>query len=278
MTNLYSLLVTTEKPSPRLLQDTSDGNANIDTSIGIQNYAHIIQEHHELLNNIIKKIDPTKIKIFGSTQFNTQIILSNLNSINEASDIAKSHNLTIIEYDTCVQKLKDFHKINDDIMIVKSEEKVYIDSGLINNLNVSYYNQFTRAKLNNTICDISMGKISIPINMPALEKEKYERYNSIGIDIYNPNQPAFRTKCYAFTDPDTGYDTTLSYRLSNLLKNRTECTDNGCVYAGFTTKDGSVSCDCGKIIEPLSFIDERSSLLTCTGQVRVYKYLIIAWV
>jgi hypothetical protein len=266
MSNVYSLILTGDR-GLRMLEDYIDSS--------LIDYSQIVTWHNKLLELIVIKIDPLKKKIFGNIQFNTQVFTSNTESMSEAVEITKAHNLTIVDVDSCITQMKTHHKINDDLMILKSEQKSPSGKGKFKNeIFISYYHLYSRALLDSSICKSVKSKIQVPIKMPTYEREQYDKFLSQGVDIYNMNQPAFRTKCNPLTDPVTGFDTGVGYRLAYYFRNRTECTDNGCMYSSLTA-DGFINCDCENLYTPEE-INESSGILTCLGEVDVYKRLYIA--
>jgi hypothetical protein len=268
LTNLYSLLKIKENNyMERLSSYTEEDNQTINS------YTDLLVKHHKLVDKIIKDIDPKKRKTFGGEQFNTQVILSNRDGLDEANVMAKYLMLTVIDYEDCIKQLTAAYSLKDDIMIVKSEEKALADGNQIkNDIRISYYNSKTKSVLDSDeFCITGRGSIEVPVVLSDKEKDFYTKYKKLGIDVFNPTHQAFRTKCYSFVDPDTEYDTTLSYRLNNYLKNRTECESTGCGYTGLSV-DWLMNCDCeGRNSESSSTtdIDESSSILQCASSIEL---------
>jgi len=72
---------------------------------------------------------------------------------------------------------------------------------------------------------------------------KYKRLSSSGVDMFDPNSEAFRSRCYILKDPETNKDTTANYRINKYFGNKTaECADN-CKYEGLD-EYGYVLCNC----------------------------------
>src|SRR5690606_5990840 len=68
----------------------------------------------------------------------------------------------------------------------------------------------------------------------------YQMKNESGIDIFNPNDTAFTTRCYIHSED---LDTTVNYRRSNYYANTTIKCNPGCEYNGLD-EDGYIDCKC----------------------------------
>jgi hypothetical protein len=237
-------------------------------------YKNLSNKQGDLRNFILTTVDPNITTIFGNTQFNTQIMLSNQESLNKANEISKYHNLTIINGTDCVKQLQKYYNIDSDILIAKSEEAV-LNVNKSNNANVTieYYDLQTRKQLNKSICKSDKDEFMQPILMTPQENAKYNKLKKEGIDMYNTHDPAFRTKCIPYVDPYTQYDTTLSYRLKNYFVNRTECLINNCAYTGLDA-EGYIICSCDATSTNTANEGNHESqgfinVLSCAGQVNV---------
>jgi hypothetical protein len=122
---------------------------------------------------------------------------------------------------------------NEDILIVKTEKDCSIvnqDTNTSNSVVINFYHPITREKLDSSIC--SHIEISSPVK--GLDVNDLNRYNNIrnmtGIDPLNQNDPAFRDRCIPVTDPYSGADTSLNYRLENYALNKTIVCPADCEY------------------------------------------------
>jgi hypothetical protein len=201
-----------------------------------------VTTHDHLVDKIIKNVNPNTTKIFGNTEFNTQVTLSNKISLQESKNISNYHNISTIKED-CIDKLKSEYNIDSDILIVKSEDKIYKNNSFIYVINTNYYNLITKQKLDNTKCNQMRYEVKIPIPFSTKEKEIITQLKDQGIDVFNKSDLAFKTSCVSYIDPQTDYDTTLNYRINKFLSNTTDCSNNGCSYNGYNT-DGFINCDC----------------------------------
>jgi hypothetical protein len=244
-----------------------------DNSIA-SSYKNLVNDTHKLFSRIIQTIDPNVTKIFGNTQFSAQVLLSNNISQSEANDVSKIHNLTAITLDSdCITQLKNVYKIDGDIIIIKTENKIIKDDKSIQSeIDIEYYNPTTKEQLDKSKCKSNSNMIKIPLSLSTKDKELFGKLRQQGIDVFNSHQPAFRTNCAPLTDPITQYDTTLSYRINNYQQNRTDCLDLGCVYDSFSL-EGYISCNCSNTNTTNNIYqnDEPSStsILGCTNQISV---------
>jgi hypothetical protein len=201
-----------------------------------------VTTHDHLVDKIIKNVNPNITKIFGNTEFNTQVTLSNKISLQESKNISNYHNISTIKED-CIDKLKSEYNIDSDILIVKSEDKIYKNNSFIYVINTNYYNPITKQKLDKTKCTEIRHEVKISMPFSIKEKEIITQLKNQGIDVFNKSDPAFKTSCISYIDPQTDYDTTLNYRINKFLSNTTDCSNNGCSYSSYNT-DGFINCDC----------------------------------
>jgi hypothetical protein len=225
----------------------------------------LVTKHNILIDMIIKQVDPNGLKVYGNIQFNIMLFTLKTSS-SDVVELSKVNKLSIVNIDQCVNKLKDYYKIND-MLVVKTEQKNEQKSGQDNNISINYFNILTRQPLDKAICQGL--SLKIPVVLGSKDREDYLNFMNKGVDIYNSRHPAFRTRCYSFTDPNTDYDTTLDYRIKNYLRNRTECFQTGCSYSGMSL-DGYVDCQCDNSFETTSQAEQH--LFSCTAYVRVMLY------
>jgi hypothetical protein len=227
-------------------------------------YNDMLERHKELNDIIIRQVNPKERKIYGNTQLNTQIILSNKEATTEAVDIAKFHNITIINHENCTNILKQHYNIKDDLLLIKTEEKIQAVSGSVENrIAVRYYNLDTRKALDNDLCSKVSTSMKIPIKLTPSEKETYTKLKTQGIDIFNPTHQA-RNRCYRYSTPVAEDDDMLSSIISN-MRNITECAQNGCFYST-VADDDYIACNCGDV--PITE-EEEFSIISCLGDMEV---------
>jgi hypothetical protein len=253
ISNLYSLLKIQSNGKNRLLvQDSSNGE--------ITSYSDLLAKHSKLNGLIIKQVNPAERKIYGNTQLNTQVILSNKASRDEAVIIAKQHGLSIVSDEDCIVKLKDNYKITDDILIVKTEEKILdSDNKVQNRVSVSYYNLGTRSMLDKNLCKSVSNSLKIPVTLTSIEKDAYEKYIQQGVDIFSPKKN--RNQCLTYSTP---VDDDSSLTINSFLGNRTECIQSGCYYNALTA-DNYITCNCNE--EQADPTETDFSVMSCFSEV-----------
>jgi hypothetical protein len=138
-----------------------------------------------------------------------------------------------------------------------SNTKAKIDTGVCNNTNITVYTYI---------------KETSKINLSKYREFK-DNYN---IDIYNALHPAFTTRCFAFTDKLTGFDTTINSRISDYYQGYSASCSNGCEFSDIDSKfyiickcKGLKSSDVNSIFTSHK-IDKYSpnnqEVLLCTGK------------
>jgi hypothetical protein len=229
----------------------------------ITSYSDLLAKQNKLNSIIIKQVNPAGRKIFGNTQFNTQIILSNKNSRTEADRIAKYHNLTLFIDNDCVSKLKEKYHIDDDLLIVKTEEAMLDNNDkLQNRMSVLYYNLNTRVGLDKSICQEVNTSMMIPITLTANERETYTKYKQQGIDIFSPTGLQNRNRCVSYSSAVVELD-----NVTNSIRNITEfCISSDCLYTTLT-EDNYINCNCGTIENKVE--TDEFTIMSCFSEVGV---------
>jgi hypothetical protein len=133
-----------------------------------------------------------------------------------------------------------------------------------NALKIKFYQlvKNTTQELDSTACDNTSISFNLPITLPVARGQRilqsinkililnlndellyYQKMIKMGIDIYNPQNPVFSSRCYSFIDPDKGGDTSINYRRTTYFKNRVIVCTEGCVYKGIDSNNYIV-CTC----------------------------------
>ena len=125
-----------------------------------------------------------------------------------------------------------------------------ISNKIENYTNPSKIARFKRTKINEK--ENSYGQEDIEDDYTILfdllenegfNKELYEYYGNKGIDIYNPNDKAFKDSCFISKNFD--YDLTQKFRKNNLFQHKTFTGLNDkCKYGGYNQETGYVSMIC----------------------------------
>jgi hypothetical protein len=187
--------------------------------------------------------------IVGNNMVSAQIMKSSNSSIDQAVQDAIANDLSIINMTNCIKTLKAYYNLteSDNLIIVKKDT----DPSIANNtgskqVQVDVYTT-NRTKLNISICENDHISVKIPILNKSTEGNKdlnLTRYSEIkksGVDIFDPNDSAFTSRCYNYTY--NGYDTTVNSRRQLLYSNTSiQCSD-GCSYTG-VDENNYAECDC----------------------------------
>jgi hypothetical protein len=193
-----------------------------------------------IVEDYIKKYNITD-SLIGDRALSIQIY--RYSSEKYANDDALQNKLSVINITECFgnQNLN-----NTNLIIVKTSERTPLNEISQQSVSVKLYNS-----LDNTftpfesICSTTPIRINIPIlDGTNLDVQKYHRLkNTQGIDIFNPTDSAFISRCVVMKDNVTQYDTTINFRLNNYLSNVTVMCSPGCDYYSVDESDYLV-CDC----------------------------------
>jgi hypothetical protein len=194
-------------------------------------------------------------KVLGNDYFTTQTMSSD----NEFESIqqAVAHGLSIVDLKECLMTLREHYGLTDsEIGIIKSD----IDPNIGNNkgsskdgngsdskiVRINLYSLKDKSKLDTSVCNDD--KITIKLPLPddtPIDAVRYQIIkNQSNIDIYNPNDGVFTSRCY--THEMNGYDTTINIRRNELFANKTIKCNHGCTYNGLDNKNYT-QCDCDSL-------------------------------
>jgi hypothetical protein len=211
----------------------------------------INEKAKNLTQRIINHIDYEKSDSFmiGSTVLASQIY--KVGSEEEAEKIAVANKLPIIKSPECIKKLRDTNKIpeTDDLIIVNTrmDEGVnnLLESQPFDSFNTKIFNLRSKEQLDTGICKNDTFEVKMPVkNITKDELIVYKEYKSQGIDIYDPNDPAFNSRCINIIENNT--DTTLNYRRENIFSNKSlSCSGDttNCTYKGID-ENAYMTCEC----------------------------------
>jgi hypothetical protein len=224
-----------------------------------------------IYNITAKHIDLNNNKIFGNEYIYSQILYSNRDAQKEATKIAQQNNVAVIDFDNeCIDAIKSSNNIVKDILVLKTEENfMQSDFTIRTSIKVDYLNPGNFKRLNSDVCkNNKQTKIKLPLSLSDMDAKLYRKFQADGIDIFNPLEPAFRTRCFSYVDYDIDYDTTLNYRRKNYFQNRTDCQENGCVYESYST-DGYITCKCNTVNTDTvnNTFSEASGIMLCSGKI-----------
>jgi hypothetical protein len=195
-----------------------------------------------LVTSLISTVDPSKTGtvIIGNDVSSKQVY--NSDTINEASNQAENRNIPVVDTSGCIEKLKTHYGFAN-ILIIKSDSKMPDKNNtVVTSVQLDYLNPNTREMLDKSICSDQSTVIKMPL--PPMNEMQQKVVSTLKgeIDVFNPNDTAFRSKCYSHVDNSTDYDTTLNYRIDNYFQQQTMCSFMGCEYN--QTQGGYYSCIC----------------------------------
>jgi hypothetical protein len=196
--------------------------------------------------------------VVGNIYLSSQIIKANNSTMDEWLSDSLTNGLSIVNVSQCITKIKSYYNIsnNDNLTVIKTDTDASL--GVENDddtpagskevqINIYYDNK----KLNISVCDQSDINIKIPIdNSTMFNITKYNLFKEQGIDIFDPNDPYFTSRCNSYSSD--GYDTTVNMRLKNLYTNISISCSDGCRYDGIDEYN-YVKCDCAMVVQNYKF-------------------------
>jgi hypothetical protein len=187
--------------------------------------------------------------VIGDKALSTQISTTAEDSKDKAKKEALDNGLSIVDLSGCIAKLREFYKIpeSENLVIVKTDSDLSSsDSSLSKQVKISGIYRENKVKLDTSICNDDKIQVKIPMKSNKNDKVDVTRYReaqSQGIDIYNANDPAFRTRCVKNTGSD--YDLTINNRISLFSNMSMSCSAN-CTYTGLDEYN-YIQCDCSTL-------------------------------
>jgi hypothetical protein len=180
--------------------------------------------------------------ILGNEYISTQVY--NTNYLNESTNAALENNLSTVDLLACLDKLREYYhmKGSDSFTVIKRDstpDKNLTSSAGTKVVDIDIYSM-NGQRLNRSICDDNSIVVKIPLqNNSNINKDVYSSYRNQSIDIYNPEDPMFNSRCYRFTMND--YDTTINMR-RRLIYTNFSITCNNCIYNGI--ESNYIQCSC----------------------------------
>jgi hypothetical protein len=238
----------------------------------------------------LQNLDLDNPVTLGNSLITTQISKTDDQSMEEQNKQAIDNRLSTLNITECTNKLKDYYHLpkNTSLILIKYDLDKSLSANLSqaigNSVSFDLYNPSTMKKLNVSLCDSY--EVQTPIaDMRDLNKTLYQQFKNQSVDIFNPKDEAFTSRCSVVIDPDTGYSTTLNYRIKKYYQNKTINCGNGCSYKSMNDND-YVTCQCSGVTSTDSeiinnigdffingFTNINVSVFICYKQVfNVYKY------
>jgi hypothetical protein len=190
----------------------------------------------------------TNPQLLGNSFISTQISKTDDQSLEQNIKVAVDNGLTLVNLTDCIQKLKAYYNISkeENLVIVKSDasRSMNITKGINQSVSFDIYNGSTMEKLNKSICDDF--QIKSVLKDSGVNQTLYNQLKKEGIDIYNPDDKVFTSRCFSNIDPTTGYSTTINFRIDKYFRNKTIQCGNGCYYVS-VDDNNYVTCQCSGV-------------------------------
>jgi hypothetical protein len=212
-----------------------------------------------------------------------------VDNIEDLNREALNNSLAIVNITSCLETIRLRYNISDINSLTIS--KTDIGSSIMthsNNLTSKYVDINVYYPQNKQRLDLSACnglKISTPVNDDIINSTLYDKFRNRSIDIYNPDDPIFTSRCYTYNQD--GYDTTINMRRKYLYQNMSIYCNNNCTYIGMD-ENYYVQCACagppdddydpytpGVVNHILnSWNSINIDIVKCTNQAfNVYRYL-----
>jgi hypothetical protein len=205
---------------------------------------------NNVFQSSIQSMNVTEPTIFGDEMMTTQVTKTDAQSLDEVNKQALENNLSIINITQCISQLKEYYNISmDKDLILSKTDSLQPDSNSTEGTNKAvsfeFYNPDTMEKLNKSVCNSF--EVKTPIADRNFNQTLYNQLKEQGVDMLNPKDPAFQSKCFSNIDSSTNYSTTLNYRIDNYFQNATAQCSNGCKYKN-VDQNGYITCDCSGVV------------------------------
>ena len=186
------------------------------------------------------------MKNFEYTSKHISIYKSNNYTISIYKDTETISNLSLeipkLNFDNCLNKIKETYSINDNLIIVLESEKIDKENDKI--ISFSVYDPRNGEKIIfNDIC------INESIIVEENLEERISNLDSFiylvnqGIDLLNPNSDFFTDLCFHFKSPIDGKDLPLNERFKLFFPNVSLC-EKGCTAKGINATTYTSICEC----------------------------------
>ena len=153
----------------------------------------------------------------------------------------KYNNISTINLGDCETKLRYYHNISDDIILLILKIDFFEEGLKIPIIEYEVYNSINKQKLNLSICKDTKVKISIPVSI-----------NEDKLFLYNSSSEFYNDICFPYTT-EKGTDIILEDRKNEFIKNNMSLCEKNCKYNGYVSK--KALCECEVKIELPFFSD-----------------------
>ena len=147
----------------------------------------------------------------------------------------------IVYFDSkeCLEKIKNIYNITD----LTFEVINYPRKNQTNQIQYFIYDSEKKNKLDLSICSDEEISVLFPLSSRNdINESLVMEFSSMGIDVFNHEDPFFNKICITFTSSD-GKDVTLNDRISFYYQNVSLC-DQGCTYNGIDNITKLANCSC----------------------------------
>jgi hypothetical protein len=173
-------------------------------------------------------------------------------SLNYTHQVALNNNLPVFNISECIYILKARNNLKSEELLILQSNKANAIFSTSNefdskySVSISIFDYRTRQALDTTVCKNGHSVVKIPITESnELGKDMYfSRKSLYGIDIFNPKDKAFNSRCLSNVDTSTDWDTNLNYRRFNYFSGKAAvCWPSDCTYQGIST-NAYMECRC----------------------------------
>ena len=213
------------KDRNKCISDSSTDNIkyDFDKSLFIGNYSN---NKDNIINNIRKELIDNKLDNIINTviiEEKQDLIIKDNNIIYQITSAENQNNnqynnISTINLGECETKLREHHKISNNISLIILKMDIFEDGLLIPIIEYEVYNSETKEKLDLNICKDIKINISIPV---IIDENNIFKYNSSN-EYYNDN-------CYSYAS-NNNTDIIINDRRNEYINNNISLCENNCKY------------------------------------------------
>ena len=214
-------------------------NTNIQSNNVINSFYYEIENNDKLINQILSN------NFEDYTINGNNIIYQITTTLNQKNRIESKINdgLSSIQLGDCESILKKENNISENVSLIILKYDLKTNQSLSKKVEYEVYNPLTRQKLNLDKCKDTNIDVYVPVDMDEDLLELYEKANSQGYDIFDPESIFYTDVCTPYTSK-IGTDIILSDRVSDILNNIGSLCENSCDYREVYTENKKVLCKC----------------------------------
>ncbi len=237
--------------------NTTNDTNNSDTNFRLQEMKKSIDSLTDMLlssnNNTstsaIIKTDIFDVNIFEETKENKEVL----------KKVALENLFSVGNFTSCENILRNVYNISEELPILKKQieydsrtniEKMKDDNSS-KLIQFEFFHPINKEKLNKSLCNSQPISLNIPFKKSSrLEMQSYTKAAVIKdiIDIYDSKSPGYHSRCLPTKDFETGADTSINFRRTQLFQNETISCSEGCTYKGLD-ENRYVLCDCPNFVD-----------------------------